>query len=175
MKFTKNETTILKPFLSGAVRKDHYGQGRYPYRFAAFYLPEDRDHLFDIIQKYINLPVPPSKIFIFNDANFPGYPHCDYLHLYWESNANLVINSDFEYLQLAREFAQFIDDLADPKLTVDDGSYDDDPDVIHPDLPVVEDPHFNAKAFGPISFGSVIDLRDEKYSVRLYKYGKFID
>lgn len=145
LKLTKNENMVYEAFEKGKVDEQHYEKDFALYRFSAFkYIPYENINQFEeevteTLTRLHTLNIRPERVFLYGGR----------IEIDWTPRAHQCIQSREEYLELALEFAKFIDQLGDRDIEVNTGSFFDDAYLVpsHEKHKIKYNPKFNRERF----------------------------
>lgn len=144
-----NRLDVLEEFNHDYPREDHYCKGNAIYRFSIsadtleLSGKDMRIYLHQLLSRLYKLPIVPSRVFIYGED-------ASCIEIEWAAKAYQVVSSKKQYLDLALQFADFIDEQDIPDFKINTGTFNDDPEFIkHNDTKEVNKcPEFNYECFG---------------------------
>jgi hypothetical protein len=153
---SENERKVIDAFNNGRVDEEHYQKGYALYRFSAIKhidyknINDLEEACTETLTKLHFIDIRPERIFLYNGS----------LEIDWTPRAHQCIQSREEYLELALEFAKFIDQLGDRDIEVNSGSFFDDAYLVpsYEKHKIKYNPKFNRKCFNWNNEIEVIDI-----------------
>jgi hypothetical protein len=144
---SKNKMEIIESFAYDCFREDHYSGNNAIYRFSAITRNEKRSNedvnniVENLKSKLYETSIIPSRIQLYYDFS---------IEVEWHANNFQIVTSKKQYLNLALEFANYIDSINIDILKVNSGTLEDDPEELIRTkiIKVNYNPIFNQQCFG---------------------------
>lgn len=157
-----NRVKVLEEFAFDYPRDDHYSNGNGVFRFSIITQnlnlneKEMRAYVHQLLAKLYKMPIIPSRIYINDDSIFD-------IEVEWEAKDFQVVLDKNQYLKLALQFADYIDEQEIQDFEINTGTFNDDPVFTKyiGTRKINENPVFNNECFG-YELIEVLDYSDRK-------------